>query len=252
VSSTAPKEYARPPRADYGVDAPGVIRNLVLVGVALVVVGYLVRGGLHIGSGVVALHPMFYTIAATCMVEAVLMVAYARVGKFRHRDRILALHEWRGDENVLDVGTGRGLMLVGAALRLTTGRAVGIDIWRGEDLTGNTEQAALANLRMERVDSRASLRDMPAQAMSFADNTFHVVVSNLCIHNIDARTDRDAACREIVRVLKPGGQALISDFKHTEQYAAAFRQAGCTVRRTGINLKTFPPLRVVVATKPAT
>jgi cyclopropane fatty-acyl-phospholipid synthase-like methyltransferase len=44
---------------------------------------------------------------------------------------------WKGDEAVRDVGCGHGLMLVGAARRLTTGKATGIDIWQAEDLTGN-------------------------------------------------------------------------------------------------------------------
>jgi cyclopropane fatty-acyl-phospholipid synthase-like methyltransferase len=43
----------------------------------------------------------------------------------------------RGDETVLDVGYGRGLHLIGAAKRLTTGKAPGVDIWQAEDLSGN-------------------------------------------------------------------------------------------------------------------
>jgi len=38
---------------------------------------------------------------------------------------------------VLDVGCGRGLLLIGAARRLTTGKAVGVDIWQAEDRVGN-------------------------------------------------------------------------------------------------------------------
>jgi cyclopropane fatty-acyl-phospholipid synthase-like methyltransferase len=49
--------------------------------------------------------------------------------------------EWTGQEEVLDVGCGRGLMLIGAAKRLTTGKATGIDIWQAEDLSGNRPEA---------------------------------------------------------------------------------------------------------------
>lgn len=49
-----------------------------------------------------------------------MMGLYAIIGKRRFRDWMLARHEWRGDETVLDVGAGRGLMAVGAAKRLTT------------------------------------------------------------------------------------------------------------------------------------
>ncbi len=35
----------------------------------------------------------------------------------------------QGNERILDIGCGRGLLLIGAAQRLTTGKAIGIDIW---------------------------------------------------------------------------------------------------------------------------
>jgi predicted nicotinamide N-methyase len=39
---------------------------------------------------------------------------------------------------VLDVGTGRGLLLIAAAKKLSgSGRAVGIDIWKASDLSEN-------------------------------------------------------------------------------------------------------------------
>jgi trans-aconitate methyltransferase len=55
------------------------------------------------------------------------MVYDSKVGKIRERDRLLDLVPWRGTEAVLDLGCGRGLMLIGAARRLTTGRATGLD-----------------------------------------------------------------------------------------------------------------------------
>ena len=53
------------------------------------------------------------------MATATLMLAYAKIGKFRHRERILdAGAACGGGETVLDVGTGRGLLAIGAAKRL--------------------------------------------------------------------------------------------------------------------------------------
>ena len=54
-----------------------------------------------------------------------------------------------------------------------------------------------------------------------------------------------------VRVLKPGGIALISDYKLTAEYAAEFKQAGLQVeKKRGSLITTFPPLTVVIARKP--
>jgi cyclopropane fatty-acyl-phospholipid synthase-like methyltransferase len=65
------------------------------------------------------------------------MIWDSKVGKLWARDRLLDGLELRGDETVLDVGCGRGLLLIGAAKRLTTGKAPGVDIWQAEDLSGN-------------------------------------------------------------------------------------------------------------------
>jgi ubiquinone/menaquinone biosynthesis C-methylase UbiE len=88
--------------------------------------------------------------------------------------------------------------------------------------------------------------------MPFADASFDVVVSNLCLHNIYDRPTRLQALHQIARVLKPGGIALLSDYKRTGEYAAELRKAGLSVElRWGSFLTTFPPLRVVIARKPA-
>lgn len=245
-----PRQSTRP---DYGIDAPGVIINLLVIGFAALAIflwtprGYL----LHLGFVAIEVRPTVIGVAVLCIAEGLLMLLYAKWGKFRHRDRMLALHAWRGDEQVLDVGTGRGLMLVGAARRLIAGRAIGIDIWRGKDLSGNSETATQQNLQLEKVADRCELRSMGAQQMEFPDGSFDVILSNLCLHNIEDKAQRAAACREIVRVLKPGGVGLISDYKNTGEYARIFREAGCAVERSSMNLLSFPPLRIVELRKGA-
>lgn len=87
--------------------------------------------------------------------------------------------------------------------------------------------------------------------MPFADGTFDVVVSNLCLHNIYDKKTRHQALQQIARVLKTGGVAILSDYKLTGEYAALLKQAGLAVeRRWGNPLYTFPPLRIVIARKP--
>ena len=225
----------------YGIDAPGVIRNFALLAGAMFALA-------------LALSPAPASCArwtaSVFLLEGGAMLAYALFGKFRHRDRLLQLASWRGDERVLDVGTGRGLLMIGAAKRLTTGKSVGIDIWNAEDLTGNAPQRTLDNARLEGVVDKIELKTEDARKMSFPDASFDLVVSNLALHNIDDAEGRARACREIARVLRPGGRALISDFRHTGAYAAAFRAAGLrTAVRGPYILDTFPPLKIVDAQK---
>ena len=53
------------------------------------------------------------------------MIWYSKVGKQQIRKQLLGLVPWRGDEMVLDVGCGRGLVMIGAAKQLITGKAIG-------------------------------------------------------------------------------------------------------------------------------
>jgi arsenite methyltransferase len=237
-------------KPDYGIDAPGVIRNLFLASLAGVALAIFAPRFVKIGPVIFGPRPTGRGVAVGCGAAGLLMLLYAKVGKFYHRDRMLALHKWRGDEQVLDVGTGRGLLLVGAARRLTTGHATGLDIWNKVDLSGNSRERTEQNLAVEHVTEKCSLVTGGAQKMSFPDSSYDVILSNLCLHNIYDKPTRLQACREIVRVLKPGGVAIISDFKLTGEYAASMRDAGLSVERKLPNLLTFPPLRILLARKP--
>jgi arsenite methyltransferase len=241
---------AMPTKPDYGIDAPGVIRNLLVAGGICLVIGLLGPSSVHLGAVIINVRSSFLWPAASLIAPGVLMLLYALFGKFRHRERMLALHRWRGDERVLDVGTGRGLLLVGAARRLTSGSAVGLDVWNPADLSANSRERTEHNLRIEGVAVRCSLVSESAEQMSFKDRSFDLVLSNLCLHNIYDPAARRKACLEIVRVLRPGGTAIISDYKLTREYTKLFQSADLKVTRHPANwLTTFPPLAIVIATK---
>lgn len=238
-------------KPNYGIDAPNVIRNFFVFGALFLIVA-LAFPRVTIAHIEFLLVPGFLWPAGWFFLSGGLMLLYSLVGKYRHRDRILAKVQWTGAENVLDVGTGRGLLLIGAAKRLTTGHATGIDIWNAEDLSGNGPEGLKANLALEGVGAKTTIRSEDARTMSFADRSLDVVLSNLCLHNIYEKPGRAKACAEIARVLKPGGIAVISDYKLMKEYAGSFAGAGLTVEMcpkdwTG----TFPPLRILVARKPA-
>ncbi len=236
-------------RPNYGIDAPGVIRNLLLAGAGLIVLCLIVPR-LTVGQVNLQLFPGFLYSGGGCCLGGFLMLLYAKVGKFSHRDRMLAKVPWTGTESVLDVGTGRGLLLIGAAKRLTSGHATGIDIWNTADLSGNAPVALLANINLENVAEKTTVKSEDARRMSFPDASFDVVLSNLCIHNIYSREGRENACLEIARVLKPGGVAVISDYKHVRDYGKVFASAGMSVELDTPNwFTTYPPLRILVARK---
>jgi ubiquinone/menaquinone biosynthesis C-methylase UbiE len=163
---------------------------------------------------------------------------------------MLDLINWKGNETVLDIGTGQGLLMNGAAKRLTKGKAIGIDIWSSEDLSNNTAAKARANAVAEGVADKIEIRNENICSTTFQEGQFDVILSNLCLHNISDKNERQRACREIGRILKPKGVALISDFIHTGEYSKEFEKQGLTVTKIGTSyLSTFPPLTIIRAVK---
>ncbi|HXX62354.1 MAG TPA: class I SAM-dependent methyltransferase [Bacteroidota bacterium] len=234
---------------DYGQDAPNVVRNLLLVGVACL--GIWGSAAIGLWSGDAVLGPIagiefrfpsltfFFPGVGFCAM-GIWMVYSSKVGKVKRREHLLARLEWRGDERVLDVGCGRGLMLIGAAKRLTGGMACGIDIWRSEDLSGNRPEETLENARREGAADRVDIGTADMRRLPFTDSAFDIVVSSAAIHNIDAPAERSKAIVEIVRVLKPGGQALVDDIRHLNEYALVFARAGCKdISRLSPKVLTF-------------
>jgi ubiquinone/menaquinone biosynthesis C-methylase UbiE len=149
-----------------------------------------------------------------------------RRGKFAVWAELLGGLPLRGDEHVLDMGCGRGAILSMLAKMLPHGRAVGLDLWRSEDQSGNSPEATWRNLDAECVRSQCELVTADMRAAPFPDSTFDLVVSNVAIHNIRSHEGRRRAIDEAVRVLRPGGRLLIADLVWTRAYAKWLRELG--------------------------
>jgi len=243
-------------REDYGIDAPTVVRNLTVIGVVLLVVGgtttiLLLLDRIRPGPLTRVLSINGLATAVICMVMASWMVASSRWLKHRVARALLDARAWRGDESVLDVGCGRGLVAVAAAKRVPRGKVTGVDIWQERDLGGNGPRAIRANAEAAGVVDRLTIDTGDARALPYPDGSFDVVASMTAIHNIRDQAGRAAAIGEAWRVTRPGGQILIFDIRHARNYAAQLRAAGAVdVRMTGPILLWGPVGWRFSATKP--
>ena len=239
-------------KADYGIDAPAVLKSMLTRGVLFAVLGVLIwyMNRVMMPGRALGMLYVLGAIGLAYLAVAAVMLWSSRVAKMRVRDRLLDSLALRGDEKVLDVGCGRGLLLIGAAKRLTSGRVTGVDIWSSEDLSKNSAEAARANAKAEGVADRVRIEDADARKLPFANESFDVVLSSLAIHNIEEENEREEAITEIARVLRPGGRLALFDTQHTGDYARQLRRLDfADVRLSGISFLWCMPARSVTARK---
>jgi arsenite methyltransferase len=212
-------------RGEYGFDYP------------YVPVGLAVASVVAFGIAAVLFASSFPWLASLTLLAGLVFTASTlsfvlttRWGKFIVWSELLDTLALRGDEHLLDVGCGRGAVLMLAAERLPVGRAVGLDLWLTTDQSGNSEQATWRNADLEGIGARIELHTGDMRRLPFPDASFDVVTSSLAIHNIGNAQGREQALSEMLRVVRRGGTVMIADIRYAAEYQRYLAaQAGTSV-----------------------
>ena len=112
-----------------------------------------------------------------------------------YRRDVLSLFEPNPEAKLLDLGCGNGEFTLKVAERIGTGNVFGIDI-----VKDNVEQAKAKGINCYQAD-------LDGAKLPFEDESFDAVCAN---HIIEHLSDTDGFVKEVHRVLKPGGYAVIS------------------------------------------
>lgn len=231
----------------YGVDAPYVPALSFVGGVAMVVYGFV-----QVGFS----RWITFAIALLLFLQVISYMYTTTKGKFVLWERLFAALDLPATARILDVGCGRGMVVITGLRALPQASGVGVDLWRSRDQSGNDPETTTANAAANGVAKRLELRTEDMSAMKVTPGSFDVVTANVAIQNLKDRDLRRKTIDQMYAAAKPGGKIMIVDIQYVRQYAEDLSAAGAvdvTIKNLGPKGWFGNPLyssKLVSATKP--
>ena len=86
-----------------------------------------------------------------------MLIYTSKVSKYKMIKRLVDMLKINGNEYLLDIVCGRGLVFNEVAKRLTSGKVIGIDLWRNQDQYTNSLEETYRNSEIEGVRDKIEL-----------------------------------------------------------------------------------------------
>lgn len=147
--------------------------------------------------------------------------------RMRLLKNMIKIAEIKGDEKVLDLGTGSGFLAIGFAKHLKNGKSFGLDKFNLKNdniktriintikinFVGNTLKNAKINAKIEKVEKKCEfIQADVVKPLDFSDEYFNIVVTSQFIYVV-SNQKRMKIYKEINRVLKKGGKIIFFESK---------------------------------------
>jgi len=169
-------------------------------------------------------------------------------------NKMIKIANLKGNETVLDLGTGSGFLMIGFAKKLKYGKSIGVDKYsfKSDDLItkifafirinfiGNTLKIVKNNVKIEKVEDKCEILQADiTKKLNFPDRYFDIIVSCqffYCIYN----KKRQIIYEEVNRILKKGGKIIFFESKSfmdwdINELKVFFENIGYNVELTKIN-----------------
>ena len=141
--------------------------------------------------------------------------------------RIIEIADLKGDETVLDLGTGSGFLAIGFTKHLKNGKSIGLDKYSLKSVNlktqitttiktnfiGNTLKNAKENAKIKNVENKCEFIESDiTNPLNFKDKNFDIIVSSQLLYCI-SKNKRPAVFQEVDRVLKKDGKIIFFESK---------------------------------------
>ncbi|MFO7757650.1 MAG: class I SAM-dependent methyltransferase [Roseovarius sp.] len=137
---------------------------------------------------------------------------FGRITQAGRRAAVRYINKRSGDVLEVGVGTGLSLEAYDRSLRVT-----------GMDYSEDMLRKARARVAKQGLTHVAGLRQMDARDLDFPDDSFDTVAA---MHVVSVVPEPERVMSEIARVLRPGGQVVITNhFKHVRGVWAGLARA---------------------------
>jgi ubiquinone/menaquinone biosynthesis C-methylase UbiE len=147
----------------------------------------------------------------------------------RFKERVVRTAQIPLNARVLEAGCGTGTLALMVKFGHPDVEVIGLD--------ADPRVLTLARRKAARDDLDVKFFEGCIEAMPFPDESFDLVFSTLVLHHLPGEV-KAQACREMFRVLRPGGRVIIADFAPPQGWPASLVAAilgGFRLERTAEN-----------------
>lgn len=124
------------------------------------------------------------------------------------RKKAIRMLQPQAPKQILDIATGTGDFAL-QALKLNPDKIIGVDISEGMLEMGRKK------IRQKGLEQKIELKYGDSENLEFTDNKFDAVIVSFGVRNFE---NLNAGLKEIHRVLKPGGSAMILEFSKPQRF----------------------------------
>ena len=142
--------------------------------------------------------------------------------------------------NVLDIGSGNGILAIRLAQAYPTAQVTGVDYW-GKNWE-YSKSVCDENARLAGVEEQVRFQKGDAAALDMPDSSFDAVVSNLTFHEVKTVPQKRELVKEALRVLRPGGRFAFLDMFYDSKYYGDVSEFESFLRELGLSRVTISPL----------